>query len=84
MLTLLDLMASFPSLSDAPREVETLSNWFDSAGPTEQATHAAALVLQLVGVPGIEFSEAEALHVWDPAHRAAYEFLRARLTAEGL
>jgi hypothetical protein len=79
MLPLSELLSFFPSLAGAPRELEQLSAWFDGAGPTEQATHAAALVLQLAGVEDVEFSEAEALHVWDQVHQGAYLRLRHRL-----
>jgi gamma-glutamylcysteine synthetase len=84
MVSFFDLLDAFPSLSDAPRELEQLSTWFDSAGPTEQATHAAALVLELAGTSEVTFSEAEALHAWDERHQAAYEQLRRRIAAEGL
>ena len=83
MLPLTELLCFFPSLAVAPRELEQLSAWFDGAGPSEQATHAAALVLQLAGVKNIEFSEAEALHVWDKAHQGAYLRLQHRLREEG-
>jgi hypothetical protein len=74
-----ELLSVFPSLSHGPRELDALQTWFDSGGPTEQATHAAAFVLERLGVAGIEFAEEEALHVWDAAHRAAYCNLLARL-----
>lgn len=84
MVSFFDLLDAFPSLSDAPRELEQLSAWFDGAGPTEQATHAAALVLELAGASEVVFSEPEALHVWDARHQAAYKQLRRRIAAEGL
>jgi hypothetical protein len=83
MLPLSELLSFFPSLAGAPRELAQLSAWFGGAGPTEQAAHAAALVLQLAGAKDIEFSEAEALHVWDQTHQGAYLRLQHRLREEG-
>lgn len=83
VLDLHEAMSVFPSLGDAPRELHLLEVWFDSGGPTEQATHAAAFVLQRWGVPDIEFCESEALIAWDDIHRSAYRALMSSLAAAG-
>jgi hypothetical protein len=82
MLPLSELLSFFPSLAVAPRELKQLSVWRNGVGLPEQAKQAAALVLQLAGVEGVEFSETEALLVWDQAHQGAYLRLRHRLQNE--
>lgn len=82
-VTLLECLSAFPSLVRAPRELEALDRWFDGGGLTEQAVHAAAFVLELFGVPGIELEELEALTVWDSVHQAAYRDVKARIGSEG-
>ena len=81
MLSLDQLLAPFPSLADAPRELPELEAWFDGGGLGEQATHAAAFVLGQLGAADIAFTEEEAMHIWDGAHRAAYRELLSRLRA---
>jgi hypothetical protein len=81
VLSLDQLVSAFPSLADAPRERPALEAWFDGGGLSEQATHAAAFVLEQLGAPDVEFAEGEALYVWDVDHRAAYREVLARLRA---
>jgi hypothetical protein len=72
-----ELAREFPSLAGVG-SVGELQAWLDQGGTGEAATHAIAFVLEACG-EAVEFEAAEAMHVWDRAHRDAYVRCAQRL-----